>query len=219
MSQENYEILKDPAELLRETKEAFTIQDDINALIVINEKLKSIKQKSGELLDNKSDKVTKLSGKLSSLNKKIDDLNIQLSQTQEESKNFEKNDRMEDFEKELQALEAENNELKTTIDDKISHFVEQSQGSSSPLTSSLPTSQMDKEIDEEERELLKDPNVRANILKLKLFRSLGVILDSANKQVFIEGNDNKIDVLSLDEDYSDYFKTKYIWDKIGKSKN
>uniref|UniRef100_UPI0000D894C2 Hypothetical 24.6 kDa protein in ILV2-ADE17 intergenic region n=1 Tax=Saccharomyces cerevisiae TaxID=4932 RepID=UPI0000D894C2 len=56
-----------------------------------------------------------------------------------------------------------------------------------------------------------------NILKLKLYRSLGVILDLENDQVLINRkNDGNIDILPLDNNLSDFYKTKYIWERLGK---
>nr|7KDF_C Chain C, Spc24 [Saccharomyces cerevisiae] len=53
--------------------------------------------------------------------------------------------------------------------------------------------------------------------RLKLYRSLGVILDLENDQVLINRkNDGNIDILPLDNNLSDFYKTKYIWERLGK---
>ncbi|CAI5033038.1 CGH_1_HP_G0103920.mRNA.1.CDS.1 [Saccharomyces cerevisiae] len=56
-----------------------------------------------------------------------------------------------------------------------------------------------------------------NILKLKHHRSLGVILDLENDQVLINRkNDGNIDILPMIITSTDFYKTKYIWERLGK---
>lgn len=55
------------------------------------------------------------------------------------------------------------------------------------------------------------------VLKLKLFRDLGITFDSDKTKALIQSRttgSNELYTLRLDENYSDYFISNYIWDKL-----
>ncbi|CCF55488.1 hypothetical protein KAFR_0A00500 [Kazachstania africana CBS 2517] len=197
-------LIDDPASLLKETREAFNIEEDIENLIEINKKLKQIKEKSNTLIKNRNLNIKKLSNDMNAHKDKTDTLTIELQRIREENFKIKENEaNLEIFVNDLNKLESETTELRQNIDDKVTKLI------SEPNTLDFTA----------DPSILDDPVAKANLLKLKFYRSMGIIIDSDNNQVLIENAKNKIDILPLDDDYSDFFKTKFIWDRIKKSQS
>ncbi|CCD26446.1 kinetochore-associated Ndc80 complex subunit SPC24 NDAI_0H02720 [Naumovozyma dairenensis CBS 421] len=232
---DNDPLINNLAALLRETRENFDIEHDIDTIININDKLTELKNRSNELKTSKESEITSLRNNLESQGEKIQILNDNLNKTKEESKNFKSKDQLIDVVKELDELENDVVSMRSQLDQKITRFVTSSSSPQRPplslsISSPPKNSHMNglSNYDDETNEILNDPIAKANILRLKLYRSMGIILDIDNNQVLIDsynynnnGNNNdtnnnsnnKIDILPLDDDLSDYFKTKYIWEK------
>lgn len=54
-----------------------------------------------------------------------------------------------------------------------------------------------------------------NIIKLKLFQSIGIKFNVESREVLIlNKSKNSISLLKIDDSYSEYFISNYIWDNI-----
>ena len=62
-------------------------------------------------------------------------------------------------------------------------------------------------------EVEESPERRSNILKVQLYRSLGIVLDSENNRALIH-KAGSLDVVPLENVENSYYRTKYIWDRI-----
>lgn len=203
----NNNLLENPADLLRQVRENFIIEQDVESLAAIDEKASQIKARSQEELRRSKMEISNLELQVKSKETKIGDLVNELAQVKDKSQDLiEKNDLLS-FVKQLDELEQSVVQLRSELDERIVTLVKGKRPSASE--------QPDELIDDEERnDILRDPVARANILKLKLYRSLGLVIDDANGQVFVEKDNSEIDTLPLDNDLSDFFRTKYIWDRI-----
>lgn len=210
----NNGLLENPAELLREVRESFIIEQDVESLFTIDKKIEQIKTKSQEKLRDKKLEISRLEGQLKDSESRVESLNSNLSQIKKESQDLVGKNHVVDFVKELDELEQSIVDMRSELNEKVSKFVQESQSSSSNniLGSEGP---QDEEL---QSESLLDPQVKADLLKLKLYRSLQVFIDDVNGQVMIEGKNNEINTLPLDDEFSDYFKTKYIWERVTTSR-
>lgn len=201
-------LLENPADLLREVRENFIIEQDVESLAAIDEKANQIKIKSQDELRRNKMEISNMEMQLKSSETKVNSLMKELAQVKDESQDLMGKNDLLSFVQELDELEQSVVQLRSDLDQRIVKLVHKN----SPPVADEASEQL---IDEEERkDTLQDPVARANILKLKLYRSLGLVIDDVNSQVFIEKNDSEIDTLPLDNDLSDYFRTKYIWDRI-----
>lgn len=55
----------------------------------------------------------------------------------------------------------------------------------------------------------------ANLIKLKLYQSLGLKFNQETREVLIlNKSKNNVSLLKIDDTYSEYFISNYIWDSI-----
>lgn len=55
----------------------------------------------------------------------------------------------------------------------------------------------------------------ANLIKLKLYQSLGLKFNQETREVLIlNKSKNSVSLLKIDDTYSEYFISNYIWDSI-----
>lgn len=200
------ELLESPAELLRQVRENFIIQEDVDAIGGIDSKLDEIRLQSRQKLGSKEDEISTLNTQLEAENAQVNDLATSLSQMRQESQELASQRQIVDYVKELDELEQSIVSMRSELDEKIVQLVKDTKDEDSSETA-------------DEKQLLQDPVTRANVLKLKLYRSMGVIIDEENGQVLIKNPHNEVDILPIDSDLSSFFKTKFIWEKISKSKS
>lgn len=200
------ELLENPAELLRQVRENFIIQDDVAAIHGIDDKLNQVRSQSKQKLHSREDEISKLESELTAGNDRIKELTTSLDRRRRESQELASQRQIVDYVKELDELEQSIVSMRSELDEKIVRLVKDTRDQDS-LESS------------DESEVLQDPVARANILKLKLYRSMGVVIDEENGQVLIRDSNDEVDTLPIDSDLSDFFKTKFIWEKISKPKS
>ncbi|CAR29925.1 hypothetical protein ZYGR_0AD06160 [Zygosaccharomyces rouxii] len=200
------ELLENPAELLRQVRENFIIQEDVAAIGGIDEKLDQIQAQSRQKLASKEGEISTLESQLKTENDQVNELTTSLDRVRQESQELASQRQIVDYVKELDELEQSIVSMRSELDEKIVKLVKD-------------TRDQDSSESPDESQLLQDPVARANILKLKLYRSMGVIIDQENGQVLIKDPNNDVDILPIDSDLSDFFKTKFIWEKISKSKS
>ncbi|AQZ16140.1 SPC24 (YMR117C) [Zygosaccharomyces parabailii] len=199
----NNELLENPAELLREVRENFMIQQDVDSIANIDDKINQIHSKSLAKLKAKNIDVQSLHSQYEKERKLVDELSLESDKFRQESQELASQRQVVDYVKELDELEQSIVLMRGQLDEKIIQLVRDSRD------------QEKKEFPEESM-ILSDPIAKANILKLKLYRSMGVVVDEEKGQVLIKGNENEVNILPIDNDFSDFFKTKFIWEKISK---
>lgn len=213
------DILENPAELLREVRESFIIDQDIESLLNIDGKMEQIRARSQDKLRDKKTEISRLEMQLRASESRVQSLSQDLNQIKGESQDLVGQSDVVDFVKELDTLEQSIVDLRSDLDVRVTKFVEGNRATSSdePLFDQQVSSE--KALDKQgQSEMLLDPEAKANLLKLKLYRSLLIFIDDVNNQVMIEGNENEINTLPLDDDLSDFFRTKYIWDRMRASR-
>ncbi|AQZ17767.1 SPC24 (YMR117C) [Zygosaccharomyces parabailii] len=199
----NNELLENPAELLRDVRENFMIQQDVDSIANIDDKINQIHSKSLAKLKAKNADVQSLDSQYEKKRTLVDELSLELDKFRQESEKLANQKQVVDYVKELDDLEQSIVLMRGQLDEKIIKLVRDSRD------------QEEREFPEESM-ILSDPIAKANILKLKLYRSMGVVVDEEKGQVLIKGNENEVNILPIDNDFSDFFKTKFIWEKISK---
>ncbi|CCE64120.1 hypothetical protein TPHA_0G02820 [Tetrapisispora phaffii CBS 4417] len=199
----NNEMLENPTELLKNLQELFLVEHDVKSLEKIDTSINRLTELTKEKLNSNHIEISKQTSVLDKGNIDISALRDQLERAQDESDQYKSANAMETKIQELERLEAEVKRIREDLNEKVSTLVK-----------------LDKEIanevnfDDKSSMNSDDPITKANILKLKLYRSMGVIVDSVNNQILINQENGEIDILPIENEYSDYFVTKHIWSKI-----
>lgn len=199
------QFLEDPSSLLQETRSNFSITNDTESLDRISSNLTQLQSTVKEKLVTKQRRVNQLQVDFEAFQSVVETLEDKRKGLMSDAEQQNKNDALLKLVDEMEKLEQELVTMRSELDQGMGQLIR------GPLA--------DLETEDEEQNSEQEPEdltLRANILKLKLYRSLGVILDTDNNQALIrQGNDeSKLDVLPLEDDLSDYFKTKYIWDRL-----
>lgn len=198
---------------LRKTFEDNTLAKQLSETV---EESRKIEEENKEYLEAEEEKIRLLKDRVDDQRKQLSILTDEISNLQRETNSVIEQDKLVRLVTELDDMERENLHLKNRNDTRVNELA--STFNRDHPDSNVIGSIIDQDETIETKKILENPVSKANILKLKLFRSLGMILDEKKQQVFIEGND-KLDVLMLNEGYSDYFKTKYIWERIRANKD
>ncbi|SCW00698.1 LAFE_0C09978g1_1 [Lachancea fermentati] len=194
MSQE--QLLEDAPNLIRETRSNFSISNDTELLVSIETNLSELQKLVHENINAREQEVEHLErtmgkseGKVSLLRERFQEISSNLQQ-------HEVQDSLLKLAQELEELEQKLVSMRSEMDRGMEKLVK---------------SDSNRELEETLEQ--QEPDSRANILKLQLYRSMGVILDTDNNQALVRKGDD-VDVLPLNDELSDFFKTKYIWDRI-----
>lgn len=199
------QFLEDPSSLLQETRSNFSITNDTESLDRISSNLTQLQSTVKEKLVTKQRRVDQLQVEFEAFQSVVETLEDKRKGLMSDAEQQNKNDALLKLVDEMEKLEQELVTMRSELDQGMEQLIR------GPLAN-LETEDEEQNSEQEPEDL----TLRANILKLKLYRSLGVILDTDNNQALIrQGNDEfKLDVLPLEDDLSDYFKTKYIWDRL-----
>lgn len=199
------QFLEDPSSLLQETRSNFSITNDTESLDRISSNLTQLQSTVKEKLVTKQRQVDQLQVDFETFQSVVETLEDKRKGLMSDAEQQNKNDALLKLVDEMEKLEQELVTMRSELDQGMGQLIR------GPLAD-LETEDEGQNSEQEPEDL----TLRANILKLKLYRSLGVILDTDNNQALIrQGNDeSKLDVLPLEDDLSDYFKTKYIWDRL-----
>lgn len=196
------ELVENPADLLREVRENFIIQQDVDSLETIDKQVTQLSDLAKEKLNSNRIEISKYSSQLESQNLNVSTLNENLNRVKQESEQFVPQEELDRNLKDLEQLETRAKDLRKEMDLKISKLVKIEKTIEEATT-------IEETIDD-----LNDPITKANILKLKMYRSMGVIADTDNNQILIDMGNGELDILPLDNNLSGYFITKYIWGKM-----
>lgn len=197
-------------------RETFNAEDIKSSLNKIMETSVNIENDTEEYLKKEEELLLQLQKDADIQYEELDKLNKELAQLKKDTESILRQDQLTDLIKELDTIEKENLEMKNRNDKHIHELADiyrVNADTDNGANSNESINMIVCNEEEETKKILADPTARANILKLKLFRSLGVVIDIKTEQVFIEELD-KLDILKLNEGYSKYFTTKYLWERI-----
>ena len=214
---------------LRNCRETLQSNATGTALSVLDTAYENIEKETTSFLHTKQQELAELQQRLTNELDTSNTLKRELSEIQNSPGASHENSKLSTYVKELQLLEEEIAELRKQNNDKVNNLVE---------TPDIPEQRLKKEeayppgypiqskgeVEEDlpMQEVLDDPKARANILKLELFRSLGVIINPKSNQALVCGSEH-VDILPLiDREHGgssslslNNSKTQYIWERIG----
>lgn len=173
------QFLEDPSSLLQETRSNFSITNDTESLDRISSNLTQLQSTVKEKLVTKQRRVNQLQVDLEAFQSVVETLEDKRKGLMSDAEQQNKNDALLKLVDEMEKLEQELVTMRSELDQGMGQLIR------GPLA--------DLETEDEEQNSEQEPEdltLRANILKLKLYRSLGVILDTDNNQALIrQGND------------------------------
>ena len=212
------------------------------ALSVLDTAYENIEKETTSFLHTKQQELAELQQSLSNELDTSNTLKKELFEIQNSSDTSHEDGKLSTYAKELQMLEEEIAELRKQNNDKVNSLAEEpiilEQGLKTdrsalyvgyPALSGIDQSKEEEEEKEGKRgddipmqEVLEDPKAKVNVLKLELFRSLGVIIDPKSSQALVCGSEH-VDILPLmDREQDDgsssnlnISRTQYIWERIG----
>ena len=229
---------------LRDCRETMQSNATRAALSVLDAVYENIERETTSFLHTKQQELAELQQSLSNELDTSTTLKKELFEIQSSSDTSHEDGKLSTYAKELQMLEEEIAELRKQNNDKVNSLAEEpiilEQGLKTdalalnmgdPVLSGIDQSKGEEEEEEKEgkrgddipmQEVLEDPKAKVNVLKLELFRSLGVMIDPKSSQALVCGSEH-VDILPLmDREQDDgsssnlnISRTQYIWERIG----
>lgn len=188
-----------PSNLIRSTIENFQIEPDLATLDRITENLDLLAEKRSGRTNEQRDILKNLSAQKKYLEASVHQLEhsdqrikIQTSFQQLEQDKF-------NIAKSLTDLEINQSILNTNL--------------------SILNETYEKLVLDEDNLLNNEVNENFDsvVLKLKLFKTMGIVIDTKsdpNKLVVYNKVQDAVNVLTVDDNYSNYFITNYVWDAL-----
>ncbi|CUS20688.1 LAQU0S01e12354g1_1 [Lachancea quebecensis] len=192
-------LIEDPSSLIRETRTNFSIVNDTEALSNISKNLNELQRIVREKLDRKSDELRQSESALEKSEARLDALRRAKTESSLEASQGGSSEDVFEMAKELESLERRLVELRQEVDRGLEQLIEKNAD--------------ENKVQELEEDNPEDPEHRTNVLKIQLYRSLGVVLDADNNRALIS-KDGTLDVVPVDGNASAYFRTKYLWDRL-----
>jgi chromosome segregation ATPase len=193
-----------PAELLRETLESFSIETDLDTIDRIQESLKILQSERDKELQVTQAELLQLSTALKTQEETISEL-VNDPKRHEVKDKLKENAKLEfEYSKSLKGLTYEKQELNSKLSQLVDEFTRLENDLDSLQSATGDANHEDQDLD-------------SVVLKLMVYRKLGLKLDTKSKTAIIFNKEkNLTDFLNYsDEKYSDYFISNYIWDRIG----
>lgn len=202
-----------PDELVQSSIESFEIQPDLQTLDRINENVNKLLQKRAGLL-NQYESINK------ELKELISKLDIE-SQELIKSDNYPQLDKTE--ENVFKSIEAQLDHVKNLKVSITKNLSDLNVMISSNTRSKLKLNENLQQLNETYSNVIDDnmtKNQSSSIMKLNLYKDLGLVVESSqdstkpDKILIFNEKFGASNFLKVDEQYSDYFITNYIWDKL-----
>ncbi|CAR22475.1 kinetochore-associated Ndc80 complex subunit SPC24 [Lachancea thermotolerans CBS 6340] len=192
-------LIENPSNLIRETRTNFSIVNDTEALSNISKNLNELQRIVKEKLDRKSNELSQSESALEKNEARLDTLRRARTESGSGQLQGGSSEDVLEMARELESLERRLVELRQEVDRGLEQLIEKNAD--------------DGKVQELEESQTEDPEHRTNVLKIQLYRSLGVVLDADNNRALIS-KDGTLDVVPVGGDASAYFRTKYLWDRI-----
>ncbi|ODV98150.1 hypothetical protein PACTADRAFT_635 [Pachysolen tannophilus NRRL Y-2460] len=205
-----------PLDLIRSTIQNFEIEPDLTTLDRINENLLLLKNKKLDNIDEQKNLLKNLSLEYDDLNIEIEMLKNSENKNQIKQEIFKLNNLNFKIAKNLNNFEINLNLLRLNLENLKKRKIE---------------------LDNKELKILEDDsieNFNSILLKLKLFKKMGIIMHFDKKIIDIDENSQDLEisnlendkviiynkeedatnVLNIDDKYSTYFISNYIWERV-----
>lgn len=232
--------LSELIEMVKTTRDAFKIQEDIDVLSSINESVQQLKSKTSSSLQEKTKQLDLLRGRVNKVNESIESISRYLEQSKNEAQVYVNKDQLfKQYSLELDSAEKKQDELRKKIDtitEELATLQTNEKGikiksKTNPLDGDNPS--LDRNIydsknnvdslfddivvdeeDEQNDSDYSDDEKDPDYYKLEIFKSMDIVVDPDSKEVFISRKDGKVDVLSLEESGHEYFNNKFVWERL-----
>lgn len=209
-----------PQELVYSTIENFETEPDITSLARISETMNKTEEKRRAKLTRLQSGITKLEEQLAEVKGKLESLNQPSEALKEQIGNLGKNP-LDPNESTFQLINTKSGELdsmKVALAKQLTDV--ESQINQIHMAKMNLTKQKEELLQQKEQALAVSvaENHNSSSMKISLFRSLGVHVGTAEKGdkiVIFDEKKNQTSVLDVDEKYSDYFISNYIWERLG----
>lgn len=210
-----------PEHLVYSTIENFETEPDITSLTRISETMAKTEEKREAKLDRLQTGITKLEENLLEAKNKLESLKQPGEAFKEQLSRLGKNS-LDPTENTFQLINTKSGELdsmKVALAKQLSDI--ESQINQIHMAKMNLTKQKEDLILQKEEALTVSvsENPNSSSMKISLFRGLGVHVgtgERSDKIVIFDEKRNQTSVLDVDEKYSDYFISNYIWEKLGK---
>lgn len=185
--------------LVQYTLENFDIQEDLDKWDTIQSKIRDTHLSRRGKLDEMGTTLRSLSRQL-----ELAKASMQEAQSKADAANISQ---------ELKSLDKEKFLLAKSINE-----MEQQNASSLTLIDQL-TLELQRLENEDTSQALAEDIDDAEILKLKVYRSLGIELEAASQsqvptRAVIQSSNGKIQIFNLDKNYSPSFVSNYLWERL-----
>lgn len=216
-----------PEELIKSSIESFEIEPDLLTLNRIEETISKTNLERANKIEVLQNNIKKASGEYKTLRDEFEAL--QKSSTLVETLNSlgngeeegEKINGHDNIFKSMNKKSIELDNLKVSLAKKLNEL--ERQINSLNIEKVNLTKQQQDLVDENENSINSNllSNFDSKIMKINLYKNLGVLLESGedeqsenDKLIIYNKFADLTSVLKVDEKYSDYFITNYIWDKL-----
>ncbi|SCU94592.1 LADA_0G09538g1_1 [Lachancea dasiensis] len=194
------QLLEDPTGLLRETRNNFSIVNDSESLKNVAKNLEELQRTVEEKLMRKEDEAKQLDLAVRKTQNRLEVLRRARNGTGDNTDALSDADGADQLSQELELLEQRLVGLRRQVDEGLKELV------------AIET------VREGSPELLPEKDAvdrghKTDILKIQVYRSLGIALDLSNRNALINKT-GTLDVVPLDDASDDFFRTKYLWDRI-----
>lgn len=212
-----------PEDLIQSSIDSFEIEPDILTLNRIEDTINKISQERSHKISFLQEGIKKLENELKSLQEELELLG--LSNGLKETLNSLGDSKLSNEEEHenifnimnKKSIEIDN--LKLSLAKKLNDL--ESHLNSLNITKNNLTNKQEELISENEKLIDKNllNNFDSKIMKINLFKNLGISIENANlnendKIVIYNKLSDLTSILTVDDKYSDYFITNYIWERL-----
>ncbi|ODQ48916.1 hypothetical protein PICMEDRAFT_14437 [Pichia membranifaciens NRRL Y-2026] len=198
---------------VEDTLSVFDIQNDINLIDTINSKIQQMDSLKDQSLASYSTRIEDLERQLENTLSSIKSLrsSSQTKSTKSELKKLE--NEIFDSARSLTSLNMEINSLKLSYNEDLKRL-DELETELSKLNDKFISHTAILQVDSNSTDS-KVVDENANLIKLKLYQSLGLKFNQETREVLIlNKSKNNVSLLKIDDTYSEYFISNYIWDSI-----
>ncbi|SCU78486.1 LAME_0A04654g1_1 [Lachancea meyersii CBS 8951] len=194
------QLLEDPIGLIRETRNNFSLVNDVESLSNVTRNIDELQRLIQEKVKSRDEEVRQLDAAGRKTENRLEVLRqAQLASNSNGRNRSSSMDETAQLAQELEELEQRLLAMRTEVDQGLQDLVREG------------SSDRDRELVEEARPV--DRAHKANILKIQVFRSLGVVLNLSNRTAVLN-RAGTLDVVALDDSSSEFYRTKYLWDRL-----
>ncbi|SCU77864.1 LAFA_0A03730g1_1 [Lachancea sp. 'fantastica'] len=193
------QLLEDPVDLIRETRNNFSLVNDAESLLNVTQMIDELQRLVHEKVETKAEEVKKVDSAARKTENRLEVLRqTQLASNTDGNGSSSQNDAGQ-LAQELEELEKRLVVMRTEVDEGLKELAHDS------------SHELDLELLQEA--VPTDRIHKANILKIQVFRSLGLVLDLPHRKVLLN-KAGALDVVDLDDSTSEFYRTKYLWERM-----